>query len=337
MAGSTRQHGDIPLSEEDMALLDAYAHHLEYARGRSAHTVRAYRSDAAALLADMHTHERITLPELDVAALRGFLARRAEAGAATATLARTSASLRTFCRWLADTGQIPENVSRKIRAPKRGRTLPAVLTAAQASDLIAAAEHAPPRPHQAGINEAETGDDPIARAVRLRDTAVLEVLYSSGLRVSELIALNTGHIDLHERTVRVLGKGAKERIVPLGIPAAHALRDWLDRGRPLLVNARSTARDAAKDAVFLGVRGGRLNARAVRTLVDRFAAQAGISAHITPHTLRHSAATHLLEGGADLRSVQDLLGHSSLATTQIYTHVSAERLRRTVEQAHPRA
>src|SRR5690606_12401643 len=164
-----------------------------------------------------------------------------------------------------------------------------------------------------------------------RDTAVLELLYSSGLRVSELVALDRASIDRSQRTVRVRGKGDKERIVPVGLPALDAIDRWEAEG------SAGLAGDSAGEALFLGVRGARLGDRAVRTLVDRHAAEAGIPRHITPHTLRHSAATHLVEGGADLRSVQDFLGHSSLATTQIYTHVSAERLRRTVEQAHPRA
>lgn len=352
------------LTEADAAVLAAYDQYLALERGRSEHTRRAYRSDATALITDMHEHERIDLPALDLAALRGFLARRAEAGAAASTLARTAASIRTFCRWLAETGRIPEDVGRRIRAPKRGRSLPAVLTPRQAADLLAAAEQS--RSAEVGdgaaAHSAETSSHPAdpdvaaqpeatepaqARegAVQLRDAAVLELLYSSGLRVSELVALDVQDIDLAERTVRVMGKGAKERVVPVGLPAVDAVRAWLGAGRPELAasaqrgesaGANSAASDA-RAALFLGVRGGRLNARAVRSVVDRAAAAAGISAHISPHTLRHSAATHLLEGGADLRSVQDLLGHSSLATTQIYTHVSTERLRRTVEQAHPRA
>ena len=192
---------------------------------------------------------------------------------------------------------------------------------------------APPR-EIAAAPRAE--QDPRDRAVLLRDAAVLELLYSSGLRVSELVALDRSRIDRQHGTVRVRGKGDRERIVPVGLPALEALQRWESEGRPVLL-AAATPGTPPGDALFLGVRGGRLGDRAVRTLVDRHVAEAGISRHVTPHTLRHSAATHLVEGGADLRSVQDFLGHSSLATTQIYTHVSAERLRRTVDQAHPRA
>lgn len=179
-------------------------------------------------------------------------------------------------------------------------------------------------------------EDPLQQAVLLRDIAVLELLYSSGLRVSELVGLDRRGVDQAQGTVRVLGKGSKERIVPVGRPALDAVARWERDGRPHLVqHARPESHE--EQALFLGVRGGRLGDRAVRTMIDRYAAQAGIAKHISPHTLRHSAATHLVEGGADLRSVQDFLGHSSLATTQIYTHVSADRLRRTVDQAHPRA
>ncbi|MGO2820508.1 MAG: tyrosine-type recombinase/integrase, partial [Brachybacterium tyrofermentans] len=179
-------------------------------------------------------------------------------------------------------------------------------------------------------------EDPLQQAVLLRDAAVLELLYSSGLRVSELVALDRRGIDHAQSTVRVLGKGSKERIVPVGRPALDAVERWERDGRPhLLQNSLSDRPE--EPALFLGVRGRRLGDRAVRTMIDHYAAQAGIAKHISPHTLRHSAATHLVEGGADLRSVQDFLGHSSLATTQIYTHVSADRLRRTIDQAHPRA
>lgn len=309
----------------DEAVLHAFTEHLRLERGRSAHTVRAYAREAARLLEHLARIERIEVTELDVTALRSWLGARAETGASPATLARSAAAARTFTSWLAATGRIPHDVGGRLRAPRRGRHLPTVLSADQAAALMTAKPALPPA-HEA------TGEDPVRRAVALRDTAVLELLYSSGLRVSELVALDRAGIDHAQRTVRVLGKGAKERIVPVGVPALEAIRAWEHEGRPVLAEKGSDPQ-----ALFLGVRGGRLGDRAIRTLLDRHAAQAGITRHITPHTLRHSAATHLVEGGADLRSVQDFLGHSSLATTQIYTHVSAERLRRTVDQAHPRA
>lgn len=347
------------LQPQELETLDAFTDHLRLERGRSAHTVAAYRREAATLLAHLRESERIEIAELDVDALRSWLAMRTETGAAPSTLARSAAAARTFTRWLAATGRIPHDVGSRLRAPKRGRHLPAVLSPQQAAQLLdeprgAAAPGSggedAPRPGAAAVRPAS--DDPVDHAVGLRDNAVLELLYSSGLRVSELVALDLDSLDHTERTVRVHGKGDKERVVPVGAPALEAIRAWTREGRPLLAREAAGARtdpatrtdSAAGDgqparsgALFLGVRGGRLGARAVRTILDRRARERGIPEHLSPHTLRHSAATHLLEGGADLRSVQDYLGHSSLATTQIYTHVSAERRRSTVEQAHPRA
>jgi integrase/recombinase XerC len=364
MAGMSTHHA----TEQDDEIVDAFVAHLRLERGRSEHTVRAYRRETSSLLAHLREVERIAPAELDVTALRSWLAARAETGASASTLARSAAAARTFTTWLAATGRIPHDVGGRLRAPRRGRHLPTVLTGEQAGALLdgitapredvtgtpheeaddtshldatgASAGHVVgARPRQAtGSPQAEAPTaptDPVERAVLQRDAAVLELLYSSGLRVSELVSLDLGGIDRTEGTVRVLGKGDKERIVPVGVPALEALRVWEEQGRPVLAEqGRGTS---PQRALFLGVRGGRLGDRAVRTLVDRYAARAGIARHITPHTLRHSAATHLVEGGADLRSVQDFLGHSSLATTQIYTHVSAERLRSTVDQAHPRA
>lgn len=346
---------------DDAAVVDDFAEHLRLERGRSEHTVSAYRREAAGLLEHLRGTERIDLHELDVTALRSWLGVRADSGAGASTLARSAAAARTFTTWLAATGRIPHDVGGRLRAPRRGRHLPAVLSGDQAGALLdgigstarTADETRPPGPRTtasgdlaprtpgadgpaAVVDAGPESPGPLERAVLLRDIAVLELLYSSGLRVSELVALDRSGIDRGHHTVRVRGKGDRERVVPVGIPALEAVEAWEAEGRPVL---RENAGDPARagDALFLGVRGGRLGDRAVRTLVDRHASEAGISRHISPHTLRHSAATHLVEGGADLRSVQDFLGHSSLATTQIYTHVSAERLRRTVDQAHPRA
>ena len=327
---STHEHDDDTVIEDFVA-------HLRLERGRSEHTVRAYQREATGLIAHLRESERIAWEELDVAALRSWLAERAESGASASTLARSAAAARTFTTWLAATGRIPHDVGGRLRAPRRGRHLPTVLTGDQAEALLDGMdtpEHPPAQRESAG-GPADSSN-PVDRAVQLRDAAVLELLYSSGLRVSELVALDRSGIDHGRGTVRVRGKGDKERIVPVGIPALEAVQRWDSEGRPVLLE-RASSQARAGDALFLGARGGRLGDRAVRTLVDRHAADAGISRHVSPHTLRHSAATHLVEGGADLRSVQDFLGHSSLATTQIYTHVSAERLRRTVDQAHPRA
>lgn len=325
-----------PGHAEDSVVED-FVVHLRLERGRSEHTVRAYRQEIAGLVEHLRDAERIPVAELDVAALRSWLAARAETGAGASTLARSAAAARTFTSWLAATGRIPHDVGGRLRAPRRGRHLPTVLTGDQAGELLDGMTAPEPSSERGDVTAVDAAPpDPVERAVRLRDAAVLELLYSSGLRVSELVALNRSGIDHGQRTVRVHGKGDKERIVPVGIPALTVIERWQRDGRPVLVDAAGTAH-GADDALFLGVRGGRLGDRAVRTLVDRHASEAGISRHISPHTLRHSAATHLVEGGADLRSVQDFLGHSSLATTQIYTHVSAERLRRTLDQAHPRA
>lgn len=337
-------------AQADEDVVAAFAAHLRLERGRSEHTVRAYRREATGLLEHLREVERIELPELDVAALRSWLAARAATGASPSTLARSAAAARTLATWLAATGRIPHDVGGRLRAPRRGRHLPTVLSGDQAAGLldgIIPAEPAAPLPADdrsdgdvgtgGATADAAPPTDPLERAVLLRDAAVLELLYSSGLRVSELVALNRSGVDHGHRTVRVRGKGDKERIVPVGLPALDAVERWEREGRPLLLEQADAAPPRAGDALFLGVRGGRLGDRAVRTLVDRHAAAAGIARHISPHTLRHSAATHLVEGGADLRSVQDFLGHSSLATTQIYTHVSAQRLRSTLEQAHPRA
>lgn len=326
-----------PAASPGGTVLEEFARYLALERGRSAHTVRAYRREAADLLAHLRDRERIELPELDVAALRSWLAVRAETGAAPSTLARSAAAARTFTSWLAASGKIPHDVGGRLRAPKRGRHLPVVLSGEQAGELMDAVHQArtasaPPSPGE--VPDPDAGGSDAQQALLLRDAAVLELLYSSGLRVSELVSLDRNGIDPAQRTVRVRGKGDKERIVPVGIPALDAVQRWQSLGRPVLA-AADPAR--AGDALFLGARGGRLGDRAVRRVIRRWAVEAGIPKDVTPHTLRHSAATHLVEGGADLRSVQDFLGHSSLATTQIYTHVSAERLRRTLEQAHPRA
>lgn len=322
---------------EDATVVDAFAEHLRLERGRSEHTVRAYRREAAGLLEHLRETERLRLDELDVTALRSWLGVRADTGASASTLARSAAAARTFTTWLAATGRIPHDVGGRLRAPRRGRHLPTVLTGDQAGALLDGMMEATDSPSASHPPESSEASGPAQRAVLLRDVAVLELLYSSGLRVSELVALNRSGIDRGQHTVRVRGKGDKERIVPVGIPALEAIQRWETEGRPVLAKGAGPTKAGAEDALFLGVRGGRLGDRAVRTLVDRHAGEAGIARHISPHTLRHSAATHLVEGGADLRSVQDFLGHSSLATTQIYTHVSAERLRRTVDQAHPRA
>jgi site-specific recombinase XerD len=302
-------HEELPDAMREA--VDRFAGHLAAERGRSAHTVRAYVTDVVGLL-DHAVRMRATRPDqLDLATLRSWLARQRSTGAARSTLARRAAAARTFTAWAYREGLLATDVGARLASPRALRPLPGVLRDEQVARLVEA-------PPPAG--------DPVA----LRDRAVLELLYATGIRVSELCGLDVGSVDHTRRVVRVFGKGAKERTVPYGVPAQHALDAWLRRGRPALVAGHSGP------ALFVGARGGRLNPTTVRAVVARYAEAVGLP-HTSPHGLRHSAATHLLEGGADLRSVQELLGHSSLASTQIYTHVSIERLRTAYRQAHPRA
>jgi integrase/recombinase XerC len=293
------------------AALQAFTDHLALELSRSAHTVRAYTGDVAGLL-EHAGRMGVTEPaQLDLAVLRSWLARSRSAGAARTTLARRASSARVFTAWACRRGLLPTDPGALLASPKGQRRLPEVLRADEAARLV----------------EQVDGD-----AVEdLRDRAVLELLYATGIRVGELCGLDVDDVDGKRRLVRVLGKGARERSVPYGLPAALALDAWLVRGRPQWVTAGSGP------ALLLGRRGARLDPRSVRRLVHRRLADVPGAPDLGPHGLRHSAATHLVEGGADLRSVQELLGHATLATTQLYTHVSVERLRAGYARAHPRA
>lgn len=296
-------------------MLAEYERHLISERDLTAHTVRAYLGDIASLL-DHAGRLGIDNPaDLDLRSLRSWLAKQQTTGRSRTTLARRATAARVFTAWLARTGRSSYDIGASLGSPKARRTLPPVLREDEAAELIRAA--------------TVLADD--GSAVGLRDVAMLELLYATGIRVGELVALDIDDLDHARRVVRVLGKGRKERTVPYGAPAAGALDAWLVRGRPGLAVEGSGA------ALFLGARGGRIDQRAVRTVVHRRIAEVPGAPDIGPHGLRHTAATHLLEGGADLRSVQELLGHASLATTQLYTHVSTDRLRRAYQQAHPRA
>lgn len=298
---------------EDAA--DAYTRHLAEVRRLSPATVRAYRSDLAGLVAAVDAEQ---LEDVDLEALRDWLWQAVQRGDSRATIARRTASVRGFFSWAAETGAIDRDPSLRLASPKRGRTLPQVATAETLGEVLARLE------------EAAREGDPIA----LRDHALLELLYGSAVRVSELCGLDIADVDRDRRTARVLGKGAKERVVPFGLPALRALDAYLVRGRPALVARR--AADTAEPALFLGARGARIGPRAVYDLVARELGPE-LGGTVGPHALRHSAATHLLDGGADLRAVQEILGHASLGTTQIYTHVSSERLAASYRLAHPRA
>jgi integrase/recombinase XerC len=298
------------------AALDAFAEHLQLERGRSEHTVRAYLADIRSLLGYLcEQNPDAGLGAIDLPLLRSWLAAQQQAGAARTTMSRRTSSVRTFTAWLAHTGRIASDPGIRLASAKPHRTLPAVLRRQQAADILRATD--------AGAAQ----QDPIA----LRDALIVELLYATGIRVGELCGLDVGDVDHERMLVRVLGKGDKQRAAPFGSPAAAALRAWLEVGRPAL------ATDTSGAALLLGRRGRRLDQRQARTVVHETVSAVPGAPDIGPHGLRHSAATHLLEGGADLRVVQELLGHASMATTQLYTHVSVERLRKVHDQAHPRA
>lgn len=319
VTGSGDADGDLP--DGLRAHLDAFVTHLTYERALSSHTVRAYAGDVTSVLTHLVGRAgagragTADLAGLDLTTLRSWLADGRAHGAGRTTLARRAAAVRNFTAWAVRTGRLATDPGARLASPRPHRTLSGVLRADQAA---AALDHA-------ALGAAEL--DPVA----LRDHLVLELLYATGVRVAELCGLDVDDVDDGRRTLRVLGKGAKERTVVFGTPAADALDRWRRDGRP------HVARPTSPPALLLGSRGGRLDPRIVRAVVHDAARSVPGAPDLAPHGLRHSAATHLLEGGADLRSVQELLGHASLATTQLYTHVTAERLRAIHDTAHPRA
>lgn len=324
-----------------------FRRHLGAERGLAVHTVAAYTSDVASLLDHARRYGATDLAALTLPVVRSWLARLRSAGAARSSIARRAAAARSFAEWAVRTGRIDKDPTVRLTVPRIPRHLPQVLRADQAAALLDGAwsaahpadaaqrrrddETAAEDANAAGPWVGLADPDPAIRAVALRDRAMLELLYAAALRVSELVGLDVDSLDAARRVVRVWGKGSKERIVPYGLPAARAIESWLADGRPVV------HRDPAGSALFVGRRGRRVDPRVVRDVVHRKSSPITGGNGLAPHGLRHSAATHLLEGGADLRSVQELLGHASLATTQIYTHVSAERLRAVYLQAHPRA
>lgn len=298
-----------------MRVLAAYERHLVLERDLAPHSVRAYLGDLASLFEQAVRMGHRSVATLDLRTLRSWLATQQSLGKARATMARRATAVRVFTAWAHRSGLIATDPGALLGSPKAQRTLPPALRADEAVSLLAAA--------------AVHADD--GSAVGVRDVAILELLYATGIRVGELCGLDVEDLDHERRVVRVFGKGRKERTVPFGQPAGRAVEAWLARGRPALVVPGAGA------ALFVGARGKRIDQRAVRTLVHARLADVPGAPDLGPHGLRHTAATHLLEGGADLRTVQELLGHASLATTQIYTHVSADRLRSAYHQAHPRA
>ncbi|RNM15844.1 tyrosine recombinase XerC [Nocardioides pocheonensis] len=304
---------DLP--EEFARALGEYERHLVSERDLTSHTVRAYLGDVSEMLAHAAALGLSSLDELDVRTLRSWLANQQVRGKARTTMARRATAVRVFTAWVLRTGRAHSDPGAQLGSPKAHRPLPLALDVAEARALLDAA--------------AASADD--GSPVGLRDAAILELLYATGIRVGELCGLDVDEVDRARRVVRVFGKGRKERTVPYGVPADAALGRWLDRGRPALVVPGAGA------ALFVGARGRRIDQRAVRAMVHRRLGDVPGAPDLGPHGLRHTAATHLLEGGADLRTVQELLGHASLATTQIYTHVTAERLRKAYQLAHPRA
>jgi integrase/recombinase XerC len=295
---------------------DAFLKYLESERNLSAHTIRAYLGDLDSFFEHLEKLDITDFSKLELSHIRSWLANQQVKGGARTTLSRRAVSIRLFTKWATKKGYLAKDVGATLATPKGARTLPDVLNVADAGLAM-----------DALATRVAEEDGPLSK----RDCAMVEVLYASGARVSELCGLDLQDIDYERNTIRVIGKGNKERTIPLGNPAMRALVAWLKEGRPLV------AGDKSDRAVFLGARGKRIDQRTVRTVVYQALEALEGAVKLGPHALRHSAATHLLEGGADLRTVQEILGHASLATTQIYTHVSTERLQKAFKQAHPRA
>ena len=303
------------LPEPMAAALAAYERHLASERDLTPHTVRAYLGDVAGMLEHATGLGHSDVGTLDLRTLRSWLARQQTLGKARSTMARRSAAVRVFTAWALRTGRATTDPGALLGSPKAHKTLPAALGVEEARALLDAA--------------AAAADDGSPKGVR--DAAILELLYATGIRVGELCGLDVDDVDRGRRVIRVFGKGRKERTVPYGLPADRALGRWLTTGRPSLFASGAGA------ALFLGARGRRIDQRAVRTLVHRRLEDVPGAPDLGPHGLRHTAATHLLEGGADLRTVQELLGHASLATTPLSTPVPTDRRRAAYKLAHPRA
>ena len=321
------------------AALDDFVRHLRAERGLSPHTITAYESDLRSLVAflsareshsaDGTTSEATTagttaLDSITLDALRDWLWAESQAGLTNKSLARRTSSVRGFTSWLARTNKVNHDPGARLKTPKPGSSLPRVLTQDAITDILD------------GLASVADGGEPLA----VRNLAIIELLYASGIRVSELVGLDVDDLSLTDNTVRVTGKGSKERVVPFGIPAANAVKRYVTEARPTIrseAQAENETTSSATHALFIGRRGARINVRTVYQLVAELLSDIPGAGPIGPHTLRHTAATHVLDGGADLRIVQEMLGHSSLATTQVYTHVSKERLKESYQRAHPRA
>jgi integrase/recombinase XerC len=306
-------------------LIHRFLEHMHGERNASPRTIREYERDTLRFLEFLSRDylgkeaEAIRPAEVDAAAVRSFLAALTRDGLAKVSQARMLSAVRSLFRFACREGTLAANPAQSVRTPKIPKTLPRHLRPGEVENLLEAP------------SEAVVADERLAR----RDRALLELLYAAGLRVSELVGLDWQAVDLSARVLRVRGKGNKERMVPFGRPAADALRSWLEVWESL--RSGSAGADGEADPVFLNFRGGRLGDRSVRLILDRWVDQAAVARGVHPHTLRHTFATHLLEAGADLRTIQELLGHSSLSTTQKYTHLDVERLLAVYRDAHPRA
>lgn len=308
------------LHEEFARLLARYEEHLRDQRNLSPHSIRAYLGDLASYFTHVQRLGVAVVDDCDLMSVRSWLAKQQTVGAARATMARRATAIRVFSTWLVEQQLATRDFASGLASPKQAKTLPHVLVHEQINAVLESLQ----------VRAGETG-----AAVDLRDWAMLELLYACGIRVSELCGLDLGDIDRARNVIRVMGKGRKERSVPVGRPALVALDRYLEDGRPALV--RATVKSGVEQAIFLGVRGARIDQRTVRSVVHEALTAVPNAPDLGPHGLRHTMATHLLEGGADLRVVQELLGHASLATTQVYTHVSVDRLKAAYEQSHPRA
>jgi integrase/recombinase XerC len=302
-------------------VLEEFVNYLKYERQFSVNTVRAYRADLQSLSQHAEGAGVSDIDQLTIECLRDWLWAEVQEGKERSTIARHAAAARAFGVWLFRCGYIASDPAVRLRSPRAQRSLPRVLTHGQVSDIL----------KQFGSLTAV--DNPIQQ----RDSAILEFFYSSALRVSELTRLDIADINHERLMVRVMGKGSKERVVPLGVPAYSALVAYLNSGRNFLVEKASARTGTPENALFLGARGHRIGVRTVYRIVRKYLDSVPGEGLAGPHTLRHTAATHLLDGGADLRAVQEFLGHASLGTTQIYTHVSVERLKQSYQNAHPRA
>ena len=314
VAGDGDGGADGALPEPMATVLADYERHLTSERDLTEHTVRAYIGDVAGMLGHAAMLGHSDVASLDLRTLRSWLAKQQTLGKARTTMSRRATAVRVFTGWAQRTGRSDHDPGALLGSPKAHRTLPPTLRVDEARELL-----------EAAATRADDGS-PLGR----RDATILELLYATGIRVGELCGLDIDDVDRERRVVRVFGKGRKERSVPYGQPAGRAIAGWLEvRNRVALPGAGA--------ALFLGARGRRIDQRAVRTIVHARLADVPGAPDLGPHGLRHTAATHLLEGGADLRTVQELLGHASLASTQIYTHVTTDRLRQAYRQAHPRA